>query len=48
MVLGSQYLYELREKIYCLTDQLEGDSKGSFFFIENTFYNDKNGRDYSM
>lgn len=44
LVLGQQYLTELRDKIYCLTDQLmeragQHDTSG-YFFIEGVFCND--------
>eukprot|EP00164_Ancoracysta_twista_P009836 GFYU01014655.1.p1 GENE.GFYU01014655.1~~GFYU01014655.1.p1 ORF type:complete len:428 (-),score=24.28 GFYU01014655.1:16-1239(-) len=52
LVLGSQLLTELRDRIYCLSDYLpDSESTPSgFFFIENVFYNDfrKEGNmDYS-
>ncbi len=52
LVLGSQPLTALKERFYCLSDHiLDGPStKSSFFFIENTFYNDfrdPNALDYS-
>ena len=42
MVLGSDLITSLRDKIYCLSDSImEGDKRrSSFFFFENTFYND--------
>eukprot|EP01132_Coremiostelium_polycephalum_P004059 gene4059-5081_t len=42
LVLGSQRLTELRDKIYCLSDTiLDGHTrKSGYFFINNTFYND--------
>jgi len=41
-VLGSQKLTTLKDRFYCLSDHIfEGPTtKSSFFFIENTFYND--------
>lgn len=52
-VLGSQPLTALRDRLYCLNDHiLDGPStKSSYFFIENTFYNDTrypNAMDYSQ
>jgi len=42
VVLGSQPLTVLRDRMYCLADHiLDGpDTRSSFMFIENTFYND--------
>eukprot|EP00658_Telonema_sp_P-2_P024091 TRINITY_DN19664_c0_g1_i1.p1 TRINITY_DN19664_c0_g1~~TRINITY_DN19664_c0_g1_i1.p1 ORF type:complete len:385 (+),score=77.30 TRINITY_DN19664_c0_g1_i1:244-1398(+) len=46
LVLGSQRLTDLKDKIYCLKDRVyrsllnEGAAQSSFFFIQNTFYND--------
>ncbi|KAF2078291.1 hypothetical protein CYY_000383 [Polysphondylium violaceum] len=42
LVLGSQKLTELKDKIYCLGDTiLNGPSrKSGYFFINNTFYDD--------
>ncbi|XP_062229414.1 snRNA-activating protein complex subunit-like isoform X2 [Phragmites australis] len=44
LVLGSQFLTDLRDNIYCLTDKLmkvagQHDHSG-YFLIEDTFYND--------
>jgi hypothetical protein len=40
-ILGSCSLYELRDKIYCVLDEIHSiNQQKSFFFIENTFYND--------
>ncbi|KAK3162807.1 hypothetical protein QOZ80_1BG0094070 [Eleusine coracana subsp. coracana] len=44
LVLGSQFLTDLRDSIYCLTDNLtkqagQHDHSG-YFLIEDTFYND--------
>lgn len=44
LVLGQQLLTELRDKIYCLTDEImklskKNDSSG-YFLIEDIFYND--------
>jgi len=42
MVLGSQTLTALRDRMYCLAHHiLDGpETRSSFMFIENTFYND--------
>jgi snRNA-activating protein complex subunit 3 len=53
LVLGSQYLSTLKDRIYCLNDHiLNGQNiKSGYFFIENTFYNDTrqpNNMDYSL
>lgn len=42
LVLGSQSLTTLRDRFYCLSDHIvDGPNcKSSYFFIENTFYND--------
>jgi RNase P subunit RPR2 len=37
---GSCKLYDLKDKIYCVLDEIHSNSQSSFFFIENTFYND--------
>jgi len=57
MVLGSSTLTELRDRLYCLSDQhADGlpspslSTKSGYFFIENVFYNDMrnpNNIDYS-
>nr|XP_043632882.1 snRNA-activating protein complex subunit-like [Erigeron canadensis] len=54
VVLGQQLLTELRDKIYCLTDQImklaTKDDPSGYFLIEDVFYNDsRNARaaDYS-
>ncbi|KAL0310814.1 UNVERIFIED_CONTAM: snRNA-activating protein complex subunit [Sesamum angustifolium] len=44
LVLGRQFLSEVRDKIYCLTDEImkkagHNDSSG-YFLIEDVFYND--------
>jgi hypothetical protein len=40
-LLGNCTLYDLRDKIYCVLDEIHNISQQkSFFFIENTFYND--------
>lgn len=41
-VLGSQCLTELKDKFYCLSDEVFSDitTKSGYFFIENVFYND--------
>lgn len=46
MVYGSQPLTSLRDRIYCLHDQiLDGvHTPSSYFFIENKFYNDQRDR----
>lgn len=55
LVLGSQFLSALRDRLYCLTDELARksnlDTKSSFFLIEDVFYNDlrdPNAKDYSQ
>ena len=42
VVLGSQKLTALRDRMYCLADHiLDGpETRSSFMFIENVFYND--------
>ncbi len=41
IVLGSQKLSALKDKIYCVSDHLEEKADtSSYFFINNTFYND--------
>jgi len=45
LVLGSQRLTDLRDRLYCLTDQVladlqPGPLKSGYFFVENTFYSD--------
>eukprot|EP00656_Telonema_subtile_P027204 TRINITY_DN29239_c0_g1_i1.p1 TRINITY_DN29239_c0_g1~~TRINITY_DN29239_c0_g1_i1.p1 ORF type:complete len:252 (+),score=57.67 TRINITY_DN29239_c0_g1_i1:77-832(+) len=47
LVLGSQTLADLKDKIYCLKDEVYSNllppdlnATSSFFFIENVFYND--------
>ncbi|KAL6616593.1 hypothetical protein ACP70R_038863 [Stipagrostis hirtigluma subsp. patula] len=49
LVLGSQFLTDLRDNIYCLTDKLMKQAgqheHSSYFLIEDTFYNDT--RQYS-
>lgn len=54
LVLGSQTLSALRDRLYCLTDELARksnlDTKSSFFLIEDVFYNDmrdSDAKDYS-
>lgn len=52
LVLGSQCLTELKDKFYCLSDQVysECTTKSGYFFIEKVFYNDmrsQNAIDYS-
>ncbi|KAG0585766.1 hypothetical protein M758_2G035700 [Ceratodon purpureus] len=55
LVLGSQFLSALRDRLYCLTDELARksnlDTKSSFFLIEDVFYNDMrnpDAKDYSQ
>ena len=55
LVLGSQPLSALRDRLYCLTDELARksnlDTKSSFFLIEDVFYNDMrdpDAKDYSQ
>lgn len=55
LVLGSQPLSALRDRLYCLTDELARksnvDTKSSFFLIEDVFYNDmrdSDAKDYSQ
>ncbi len=51
LVLGSQPLTALRDKIYCLSDHLflsktrQKKRSSGYFFIENTFYNDMRSDD---
>lgn len=55
LVLGRQYLTDVRDRIYCLTDEImdkagQYDPSG-YFFIEDVFYNDMrepSAIDYSM
>lgn len=44
-VLGNCFLHELRDKIYCVVDEIDNsaNNQNAFFFIENTFYNDLRG-----
>ncbi len=39
-ILGEGVLKQLKEKIYCVLDEIQGDSTPSFFFIEKVFYDD--------
>lgn len=39
-VLGSEKLIDLKDKIYCVLDEIQSGELPSFFFIENAFYND--------
>jgi len=39
-VLGSCFLSQLKDNIYCVLDEIHNGQSGSFFFIENTFYID--------
>jgi snRNA-activating protein complex subunit 3 len=42
LVLGSQYLTALRDRIYCINDSIFDGSqiKSGYFFFENVFYDD--------
>ncbi|VFQ71638.1 unnamed protein product [Cuscuta campestris] len=44
LVLGQQFLTELRDKIYCITDEIMKkagtDDPSGYFLIEDVFYND--------
>ena len=55
LVLGSQPLTALRDRLYCLTDEIakksDLDTKSSYFLIEDVFYNDMrdpDAKDYSQ
>ena len=38
---GRQLMSHLKDNLYCLIEEVEGDKKGgSFFCIDNIFYND--------
>ena len=39
-ILGDGVLKQLKEKIYCVLDEIQTDSTRSFFFIEKVFYDD--------
>jgi hypothetical protein len=39
-ITGSSYLHDLKDKIYCVLDEIHSNNNQSFFFIENAFYND--------
>lgn len=39
-ILGDGLLKQLKDKIYCVLDEIQTDSTRSFFFIEKVFYND--------
>ena len=39
-ILGDGVLKQLKEKIYCVLDEIQGDSTPSFFFLEKVFYED--------
>ena len=39
-ILGDGVLKQLKEKIYCVLDEIQSDSTRSFFFIEKVFYDD--------
>ena len=47
LVLGSQTLAELRDRLPCVTDRLlDGSTRRSgYFFIEKVFYNDTRAPD---
>lgn len=50
LVLGSQPLTQLRDKIHCLGDEIPSEFpkvKAGFFFMEDTFYRSSEGEDYS-
>ncbi len=42
LIKGSSYLHELKDKIYCVLDEIQNseNNQSSFFFIENCFFND--------
>jgi len=42
LIAGSDYLHQLKDKIYCVLDEIQSSesNEASFFFIENCFYND--------
>ena len=39
-ILGDGVLKQLKEKIYCVLDEIQTESTRSFFFIEKVFYDD--------
>ena len=39
-ILGDGVLKQLKDKIYCVLDEIQSDSTRSFFFIEKVFYDD--------
>ena len=39
-ILGDGVLKQLKEKIYCVLDEIQGDYTPSFFFFEKVFYDD--------
>ena len=39
-ILGDGVLKQLKEQIYCVLDEIQGDSTPSFFFLEKVFYED--------
>ena len=39
-ILGDGVLKQLKEKIYCVLDEIQSDLTRSFFFIEKVFYDD--------
>ena len=42
LIIGSSYLHQLKDKIYCVLDEIQNseNNNASFFFIENCFFND--------
>lgn len=50
LVLGSQTLAHLRDRLYCLADHVvrEDVAPESYFFIEKTFYNDTRKTDNTL
>lgn len=42
LISGTNYLHQLKDKIYCVLDEIQGseNNEASFFFIENCLYND--------
>lgn len=39
-VSGTCFLYDLKDKIYCVLDEIHSNNTQCFFFLENAFYND--------
>jgi hypothetical protein len=39
-ITGNSYFHELKDKIYCVLDEISSNNQSSFFFVENCFYND--------